>query len=169
MYCVNLKMVPLPAFSLLISPSYSSPLPVVAFVSLTQLLQLRLLPNTVPRPQMANRIGDELTQDILEKCFLPFAASSSSTDDNAKVSILAENMLRVFLKSVRVYHTPTLDSAIEKGIYARETKIKGDKRRRDKGVSKTEEEADRVWLTASSKRLRNLLAWVEQTASDGED
>jgi hypothetical protein len=142
----------------------------VAFVSLTQLLQLRLLPNTVPRPQsVSNRNGDGLTQDILEKCFLPFAASTSSIEDNAKVSILAENMLRVFLKSVRVYHTPNLDAAIEEGIFARETKIKGDKRRRDRRVLNKDEEKDRAWLIASGKRLRSLVAWVEQSVSDDED
>jgi hypothetical protein len=162
--------VPLPAFSLLLSPSLSSPLPAVAFVSLTQLLLLRLLPNTVPRPHtLSDRTGDELSQYILERCFLPFAASTSSTEDNAKVSILVENILRLFIRTESCYHTPTLDAAVEKGILAREAKSKGDKRRRDKKALKKEEENDRVCLEASGKRLRSLLAWVEQKGFYGDD
>jgi hypothetical protein len=52
--------------------------------------------------------------------------------------------------------------AIEKGILARESKGKGDKRRKDGGVRAKDEESDREWLRASGERLRNLLLWVEQ-------
>lgn len=72
------------------------------------------------------------------------------------------------MKTVRCYHTPTLDAAIETGVLAREAKIKSDKRRRVKSASK-EEEQDRVWLVASGKRLRSLLTWVEENPSDGDD
>lgn len=105
----------------------------------------------------------------MERCFLPFAASTSSTEDNAKVSIIAENMLRVLLKTVHVYFTPTLASVINKGITARETKCKGDKRRKERGAQKLEEEDDRVWLVASGKRLRSLLNWVELSSIGGEE
>ena len=78
-------------------------------------------------------------------------------------------MLRLVLTAATVYHTPCLDAAIEKGILARETKIKSDKRRRENSARKEEEESDRMWLTASGKRLRNMVAWVEQRSDSDED
>jgi hypothetical protein len=133
------------------------------FVSLTQLLLLRFLPNSAPRPEsVVVRENDALSQEVLERCFLPFSANTSSISDNAKVSILVEIQLRQFLKSCRCYHTPGLDGAIEKGILARENKIKGDRRRKDSGVRTKDEENDQEWLTASGERLRTLLLWVEQ-------
>ena len=169
-YCNNLKSLPLPAFSLLMSPSASSQIPTVVFVSLSQLFMLRVLPNSAPRPQtVSGRRNDDLSQDILEKCFLPFAANTSSVDDNAKVSIMAESMLRLYLKNSRVYHTPDLDLAIETGIKAREGKCRNDKRKRDNGARRKEDEDDRMWLTASGKRLRSMLAWVEKNNYSDED
>jgi hypothetical protein len=112
------------------------------------------------------RENDDLSQEVLERCFLPFAANTSSISDNAKVSILVEIQFRQFLKSCRCYHTPSLDGAIERGILARENKIKGDKRRKDNSIRTKEEENDREWLTASGERLRSLLLWVEQNNED---
>jgi hypothetical protein len=152
------KPLPLPAFSLLLSPSGMSQLPVVVFVSLTQLLLLRLLPNNAPRPEsIVTRENDDL-----EKCFLPFPAITSSVADNAKVSMLVEMQFRQFLKSCQCYHTPSLASAIKRGILARENKTIGDKRRKDCGMRTKDEENDREWLSASGERLRSLLLWAEQ-------
>jgi len=109
-----------------------------------------------------DRENDDLSQEVLEKCFFPFAASTSSAADNAKVSILVEVQFRQFLQSCRCYHTATLGAAIEKGILARENKSKGDKRRKEGGVRAKEEENDREWLRASGERLRSLLLWVQQ-------
>jgi len=157
------KPLPLPAFSLLLSPSSISQLPVVVFVSLTQLLLLRLLPNNAPHPEsIVTRENDDLSQEILERCFLPFPANTSSVADNAKVSMLVEMQFRQFLKSCQCYYNPGLAGAIKKGILARENKTKGDKRRKDCGMRNKDEENDREWLRASGERLRSLLLWVEQ-------
>lgn len=109
-----------------------------------------------------DRDGDDLSQDVLEQCFLPFPANTSTTADNAKVSILVEIQFRQLLKSCICSYTRELDSAIGKGILARENKIKGDKRRKDNGIRTTQEENDLEWLRASGERLRSLLAWVKQ-------
>jgi len=99
---------------------------------------------------------------VLEKCLLPFAANTSSILDNAKVSVLVENLLRLFLKDCGCDYTPRLVSAVEKGILARESKIKGDKRRKDSGVKNKVEDSDLVWLKASGERLRMLLDWIKK-------
>jgi hypothetical protein len=165
----RVQQLPLPAFSLLLSPSRSSQLLEVTIVSLSQFLFLRLLPNSAPRPQTD---GDSISADILERCFLPFCATSSSTSDNAKVSILIENLFRLYIKSCGCYHRPSLDAAIEKGILARENKIRGEKRRKENGTKRKEEESERVWLNASGERLRSLLSLVKKnikTKSGAED
>ena len=132
-------------------------------MSLSQVFMSRILPNSAPQPHSVSGNSDDLSQYSLEKCFLPFAANTSSTDDNAKVSILAESMLRLYMKNFRVLHTPDLDTAIEMGVKARENKCRNDKRRKDNSARRREEEDDRKWLTASGMRLRSIVNWVEQT------
>lgn len=100
---------------------------------------------------------------VLEKCLLPFAANTSSVQDNAKVSMLVENMLRLFLKACECDNTPSLVSAVEKGIAARENKVKGDKRRKDINLKSKAEDSDMVWLKSSGERLRMLLVWIEKS------
>ena len=74
-------------------------------------------------------------------------------------------MLRLLMKVDTVYHCPSLDSAVEDGILARENKIKsGEGRRDNNSARKKEEENDRMWLTASGKRLQSMLAWAEQNS-----
>jgi hypothetical protein len=87
---------------------------------------------------------------------------TSSTSENAKVSILVENLFRLYIRSCGCYYRPSLDAAIEKGIQARETKTRGDKRRKENGTRRKEEESERVWLNASGERLRSLLALVRE-------
>lgn len=166
-----MKLLPLPAFSLLFSPSRSSQIPPEVFVSLSQFALARFLPNNAPLPRtVSEQASDDLSQEIIEECFLPFPANTSSTDDNVKVSILVESMFRLLLNAgARVYHTPCLDAAIEKGILARENKCKNDKRRRENSARNKEEESDRIWLTASGNRLRSMVAWVEQKSYSDDD
>ena len=116
---------------------------------------------------VVDRENDDLSQEVLEKCFFPFAASTSSAADNAKVSILVEVQFRQFLQSCKCDHTATLDAAVEKGILARQNKSRGDKRRKDGAGRAMEEESDREWLRASGERLRSLLLWVQQN-DDGD-
>lgn len=78
-------------------------------------------------------------------------------------------MLRLYLKNFRATHIPDLDTAVETGILARENKCKNDKRKRDNGAKRKEEQDDRKWLTASGNRLRSMLTWVEQQNYSDED
>jgi len=162
-YYEAVKPLPLATFSLLVLPSSASCFPPEVLSSLAQLLLVRLLPNTAPCSQsISHREDDSLSQDILEQCFLPFSANTSSVEDNAKVSLLVESLFRLFLRSYPVYHTPSLEEAIEKGVQARENKIKNDKRKKENGLKRKEEENDRLWLRASGERLRSLLILVER-------
>lgn len=105
--------------------------------------------------------NDGLTQDILEQCYLPFPATTSSASDNAKVSILVESLLRLLVREKLTFHASSLDTAIEDGIKARESKIKGDKKKKD-SATRRKDENDIMTLSGSGQRLRSLLSWIKQ-------
>ncbi|KAB8294159.1 hypothetical protein EYC80_009600 [Monilinia laxa] len=152
---------PIASFSLLLNISQTSPLPSEVLISLMQLLCCRYLPRSTPLPhEIENSTNDSITQSILEICYLPWCPMTSSFDDNAKYSILVENLFRLFLTGCEASHTPNLDDALEKGISAREKMCKTDGRRRVDAATKKEEEIAKVFLDASSRRLRSLVNWI---------
>ncbi|TGO11873.1 hypothetical protein BTUL_0099g00050 [Botrytis tulipae] len=156
---------PIASFSLLLNISHTSPFPSVVLVSLIQLLCSRYLPKSAVRPQDVEDFkNDTLTQRILEICYLPHCPMTSSIEDNAKYSILVENLFRLFLTDCEGLHTPDLDDAIERGISAREKKCKTDGRRKADAMKK-EEEIAKFFLDASSRRLRSLVDWVEESST----
>lgn len=128
-----------------------------------------MLPSNAPRPDtVLNDDGKErINQAVIEGCFLPFPANTSSVADNAKVSILVENVFRFFIGMCTVHHTPSLNEAIESGIKARESKAKGDKKKKGRGVAAQEDEEAWEFLESSGERLRTLGEWVD--ANSGEE
>merc|ERR1712225_188885 len=91
------------------STANSSQMPSFVFVTLAQLLLIRLLPLSAPRPQtIEDRNDDGVTQLMLERCFLPFASSNSTVADNARVSILAENFFRSLVRAGGCEYTLSL-------------------------------------------------------------
>ncbi|ESZ89629.1 hypothetical protein SBOR_9988 [Sclerotinia borealis F-4128] len=153
---------PVASFSLLLNISRISPFPSEVLISLMQLICCRYLPKSTPFPHdVENSTNDSLTQPILEICYLPWSPMTSSVEDNAKYSILVENLLRLFLTGCEANHTSNLDEAIENGISAREKICKPDSRRRVDAVTKKKEEIARIFLDASSRRLRSLVDWIE--------
>lgn len=117
----HIRPLPLPLFSLLMSATAVPSIPREMLVSLTQLILTRLLPSAAPP---STQVNDELSQDILERCYLPWSAQGSSVDENAKVGICVEILVRIFVTSGgEVEDLESLNSAVEKGIAAREKKI----------------------------------------------
>jgi len=153
-YVEAIKPLPLPAFALFLSPSAMPHLPLVALSSITQAHLSQLLPWSAPRPD-----DDVLTQMNLEHCFLPFAANTSSVEDNAKVSLLVETLFRLLATHGGIEYTAELMAAVEKGIKAREKKCTGTRRKKS-GGSKDDE--DMYWLNASAERMRLLLRRYER-------
>jgi hypothetical protein len=129
----------------------------MALSSLIQLHLTRLFPTSVPSSPAEN---EELTQDILEECFLPFAANTSSIVDNAKVSIMIETLFKLFALECDVELTEELIDAVDKGIAAREAKIID--RRKKRGAKNKEEEEARLDLKASGQRIKWLLQAIER-------
>jgi hypothetical protein len=127
------------------------------------LLISRFLPNTAPRP---GRENDSFTQADLERCYLPFAANTSSVADNAKVSILVESLFRLFVKKCGCVYTEELRRAVEKGIEARENKVKSTRKRTARNIE-DKEDVNMVWLKGSGRRLRSLLNLVRRYSDSG--
>ena len=157
----------LPEFFHFISAA-STHLPSPALSSLCQLLLCRLLPNSAPRPST-----DELTQDLLEHYFLPYAAHSSSVEENAKVSLLLETLFRLIVTvttisnkeyTVSIKPSSNLAMAIEKGISAREAKS-ASRKKKSGGQTNKEDEYRRSYLDSSSARIRFLLQLVQSKDS----
>lgn len=163
MYHEGVRELPLIAFSLFVSPSSSSKFSDTILVTLIQLMLNRLAQTPGPRIRgLTHRSDDTLSQSILELRYLPSCANTSSVVDNAKVSILVENLFRLFVKSCTVYYTSSLETAIKEGISARENRIKIDKRKKETPVRKLETEYSLTCLQASNERLKRLLIWVEK-------
>lgn len=154
MFFEYISALPLPAFSLFVSPTPH--LLNTALSSLVQVLLIRLLPNSTPTPD-----NDEISQEILETCYLPFTASTSSIEDNAKVSILVETLFRLFIAACPMTATPSLTTAIEKGIEARQARTIDKRRKKAVGAKAKDEAAQRFWLDSSAERLRNLLHFIK--------
>jgi hypothetical protein len=89
---------------------------------------------------------------------LPATANTSSTEDNAKVSLLVETLFRLFVTTCGADYSPELEEAVERGIAAREKKCND--RRKKAGWARND--ANMVWLNASTRRIRYLLALVKR-------
>jgi hypothetical protein len=108
----------------------------------------------------------EVIQDDLIKYYLPHAANATSIVENAKMSLLIENLLFYMWTDNRLEPTPSLTSAVEKGIRARRAKAIGDARKRDKGRTPEEEEARGV-LEMSAERIELMLQMLHPGAVAG--
>lgn len=112
-----------------------------------------------PSSSPPSSYDDDLTQEVLEKCYLPFAANTTSLVDNAKVSLLVEALLRLYAHDagLPLDVTPALRRAVDQGIQAREAKATRDRRKKPGGRMDEEETSAKAYLKGSAARLRSLL------------
>lgn len=149
LYLEHILPLPLPTFFLLISPSSLRHFHPGAASSLTQYILCSMIASSAPLPTK-----DDLTQEVLEESYLPFAANTGSIADNAKVSLCVETLLRLLSLHLGLAWTPTLQDAVEKGIDARENKAKRSGRKAARG---TGGENEREWLVGSANRIRSVI------------
>lgn len=150
----HIRSLPIPAFFLIISPTTLRVFTPAAASSLTQYILRSLIAASAPLP-----LNDSITQDILERSYLPFPANTSSIADNTKVSLCVETLLRLLDYHVGLAWTPGLQEAAEAGIKARigkATKKKKPKRGTDGDAS-----CDGTWLAASADRIRGVVGMAK--------
>lgn len=154
---------PIDSLSLFINTSAIPLFPSNALSSLCQLTLTPLIDDEALQPK-----SDDLDVDTLVTNFLPWAACTTSIEDNAKLSLLIETLLRLFVQDPNIKYESSLDDfaalkeAVEKGIEARESKnTSGKRRKRSKSASNADDSA-KFWLQCSSERMRLLMPVYEK-------
>ncbi|KAF3491777.1 uncharacterized protein GIQ15_01294 [Arthroderma uncinatum] len=149
-YVEFIRHLPLPTFQLLVSPSVLTHFPPACQTTLCEMLLFNLLENAAPGSS-----EKYLSQNKLERCFLPFASNTNSMIDNAKVSILLESLIRLLAANGLLLARPTLTAAVEEGIGHRAEKAQNDLKRSHN--KKLTEEFGWVWLIESGERMVYLV------------
>lgn len=144
--------------------SHATPLPQLVQMLLLRTLADELLPSQRPDP---NDVDEDANSDyslswlMLEKCFLPFAATRVTAEDNARVALVLESMAWF------VYaHGEDgggggegVGEAVERGIAAREAKVAG-KKRAATGREGREEAVAKELMERAAGSLRVLVQVV---------
>ncbi|KAK4668463.1 uncharacterized protein QC764_707540 [Podospora pseudoanserina] len=151
-FSYKIRTSPLPVFELFLK-AHNDLSDVSKVLLYRNVLDGLLPPNGLPDPDRVDRdtnSRDDISalEVMLQKCFLPFPAGRITAEDNAKLSIVLENMLWVLYLASDITDAAGLGKAIETGIKAREAKIKG--RGRAGGVDRL----GREMLARSSNNLR---------------
>ncbi|OBT63845.1 hypothetical protein VE03_06643 [Pseudogymnoascus sp. 23342-1-I1] len=151
----HLTHLPFPLYTSLLRSEPRDTLPASSLSILTQTITSWLIDHAAP-PNTAP--DDTPTQHTLATCFLPFAANTSSPEDNARLSWAVEIMLRMYFDAHRdMCPTPELVAAVEKGIEAREERVEGAKVRKGRGG---DDEGFRKAIGESAWRMRMVVEVV---------
>lgn len=153
LYLEHIRPLPLPTFFLFTSPSSMQHFHLSAASSITQILLRSLIASSAPLP-----LTDDLTQETLETCYLPYPANTSSISDNAKVSLCVETLLRLLQRHCGLDWSESLQNAVEQGVKARQQKAKNIGKGR--GKAKADAEGERMWLSGSEARIEGLVELV---------
>jgi len=145
-----LRPLPLQIFAAFLSPPKPYLSPSLA-VSLNQMLLRPLLAATA---QQYNE--NALSQAEFEVHYAPFPANSGGAEDNAKVSLLVEGLLRLLWSSGMLSLTARLRVVVETGIKARRERVVFDGRRKVGTRAVRDEEAGVVLKCSAEKMLMVL-------------
>ncbi|KAI1213313.1 uncharacterized protein F4807DRAFT_258806 [Annulohypoxylon truncatum] len=165
----TVKSLPLPIFTAFVNRRMCV-LELESQISILLGILFLLMPSSALSPQKVDRRwqdSDGITVEILERCFLPYPANTIAIEDNAKLSVVLENMLQIMWCDGSEKFDEKLRIAVEKGISARETKVKKKKTSARGRMNAEDPEAEaHIVLEMSAKRL---LALVDLIEADGED
>ncbi|KAF4967374.1 hypothetical protein FZEAL_10541 [Fusarium zealandicum] len=156
-YTATLKLLPLPLFSLFVTQRPNALLP-EAHITITKELFDLLLPSSYKNPAKIDPEGDAegcLTIPMMEHCYVLHPANTVALDDNAKLSLVVENALQLLWACDMMEYSEGLEGAIEKGIKARELKVR--KRRTGKMKGDPIDGMAQDVLVNSGERIRALL------------
>jgi len=167
----KIKELPLPVFSSFVNTTTSALLVPQQIEILQYVLSLFMPPSAV-KPEKVDRARASeggISPIILERCFLPYPANTIEAEDNAKMSLLLENLVMLVLRhgnEDEVFSDNLMD-AVTKGIEARQDKVNKKKARgRARAFSNPEAEA-RAVMASSGSRLTWLAEAVEEGIGEG--
>ncbi|KAJ5125455.1 hypothetical protein N7448_004775 [Penicillium atrosanguineum] len=150
LFVENIRPLPLPIFQTFVSPYILPELPDDQQTTLCQSLLETLRQSSAPSMH-----EEWLDQVKLETCFLPFAATTSSAADNAKVSIALEALVILLANGDLLTMTPEFKESVERGILQRASRVQDDMRRSI--ASRNKESLEWCWLVESGDRLMFLV------------
>ncbi|KAI0379567.1 hypothetical protein F5Y04DRAFT_271871 [Hypomontagnella monticulosa] len=160
----TVKPLPLPIFTAFVN-THTSALRLESKVSTLQGILLLLMPSAALSPAKVDckwRETGGITAEILERCFLPYPANTIAVEDNAKVSVLLENLLQLLWCEIDQKFGKDFRAAVEKGIEAREAKVKKKKTSMRGRTSAEDPDAEaRAVLDMSGERLLTLLDLIK--------
>ncbi|EAW10754.1 uncharacterized protein ACLA_052270 [Aspergillus clavatus NRRL 1] len=150
LFVENIRHLPLPIFQAFVSPFVLPHFSAAAQTTLCEFLLFRMRETAAPETD-----EEYLDQTKLETCFLPYAASTPSIVDNAKISITLEALLLLLAESDMLTVTPALKEAVQLGIMARAEKAQIETRKNHS--SRKMEDVEWCWLLESGERLMFLV------------
>lgn len=152
LFVENIRHLPLPIYQSFISPHASTYISPAAQITLCESLLYRLR-ESIAAPEA----NDEnlLNQSKLQRCYLPYAASTSSVVDNTRISIALEALLAMLADSDLLRVTEELRETVLEGIEARAEKAQEEVRRNQ--VSREAEDMEWSWLLESGDRLLFMI------------
>ncbi|MCJ1405704.1 hypothetical protein MMC11_008933 [Xylographa trunciseda] len=156
-YLAHIRPLPLLTFSLLLSPPYLRFLQLGEQSDFVQYIASSFISTSAPHMNF-----DDVDQEILEKCVLPWPANTTSIDDNAKLGACVETLLRLFSVAAGLKWTQRLQICAEQGIKAREGNATHRRKRKGEAGSGAGTESDRAWLEASGKRILGVLEMAKE-------
>jgi hypothetical protein len=150
LFVENIRHLPLPVFQAFVSPAILPFFPPDAQSTLCESLLWRMRENSGP-----DSSNGYLDQKKLQECYLPYAASTASAVDNAKISILLESLIVLLAKNNLLRNTPILREAVITGNTRRIAKAEAEIRRNK--ASRELEDEEWSWLVESADRLLYLV------------
>ncbi|ODA82766.1 hypothetical protein RJ55_01275 [Drechmeria coniospora] len=158
------KVLPLPLFSLFVSPRDNSLLPETRVTLIKELFHL-LLPSSFKSPRKVDPEGDavgSLTMPMLEHCYIALPANTVGLEDNAKLSLLVESAMQLLWSCDMLEYTDSFAEAASEGTRAREAKA----RKKRTGKMRVADTADIIaqdTLTNSGRRIAVFLEALKAT------
>ncbi|MCJ1282765.1 hypothetical protein MMC26_002091 [Xylographa opegraphella] len=156
-YITHIRPLPLPTFSLFLSPPYLRFLQLGEQTDLVQYIASSFISTSAPRMSF-----DDIDQQKLEKYVLPWPANTTSIDDNAKLGACVETLLRLFNNVAGLKWTEKLQKCAITGIEAREGNATHRRKRKGEAASGVRTEDDRAWLEASGRRILGVLQMAKE-------
>ncbi|KLU89349.1 hypothetical protein MAPG_08321 [Magnaporthiopsis poae ATCC 64411] len=166
-FSASLRSLPVPLYELYVAP-HRAEMDVRAQASLLFHAAGTFHPTSAPKPSKVDKAAAEagfINMLVMEKCYLPFAATSTA-EGNAKFSLVLESLLRIYWVKGQVCYSADLEEAVRTGVALRNDRSKPKKSGRSKDRA---EEAARKILAQSGSRLEYLIEIVrEEDQADGD-